>query len=114
MPLTKESLINDFQDCFEGLGTFNMKPYHIALDPKAQPVVHAPRAVPVHLHKMFKDELDQMIEHGVSVKEPTEWVNSIVLRNTTNEDGVVRATHLLVIEHSTIRCDIKILTLTTL
>ena len=72
-----------------------MKPYHIVLDPKTEQVVHAPRAVPVHLQKMFKDEPGVM----VSVKEPTEWVNSIVLRKTTNEDGVVRATHLLVIEH---------------
>ena len=43
----------------------------MVLDTKAELVVHAPRPVPVHLHKMFKDELDQMIEHGfiVSVKE---------------------------------------------
>ena len=66
MPVT----IGDFQDCFEGLGIFNMKPYHIVLDPKAEPVAHAPLAVPVQ-HKMLKDELDQMIEHSfiVSVKE---------------------------------------------
>ena len=71
MPVTKESPIGDFQDCFERLGIFNMKPYHIVFDPKAEPVAHAPLAVQVHLHKMFKDELDQMIEHGfiVSVKE---------------------------------------------
>ena len=31
----QESLISDFQDCFEGLGTFNMKAYHIVLDPNA-------------------------------------------------------------------------------
>ena len=37
-----------------------MKRYHIVLDPKAEPVVPSPRAVPVHLHKMFKDELEQM------------------------------------------------------
>ena len=68
-----------------------MKPYHIVLDPKAEPVVHAPRAVPVHLHKTFEDELDQIVELGVIVplKEPTEWVNSIVLTKTTNDDGVV-------------------------
>lgn len=28
IPLTKKSLIRDFEDFFEGLGTFNMKPYH--------------------------------------------------------------------------------------
>ena len=65
--MTKESLISDFQDRFEGLGAFNLKPYHIVLDPKAELVVHAPRTVPVHLHKMFKDELDQMVELGVIV-----------------------------------------------
>ena len=68
-----------------------MKPYHMVLDSKAEPVVHAHRAVPVHLQKMFKDELDQMVELGiiVPVKRPTEWVNSIMLRKTTNYDGVV-------------------------
>ena len=59
-----------------------MKPYHIVLDRKAELVVHSPRAVPVHL----QDELDQMVEPGViaRVKEPTEWMNNIVLRKTTN------------------------------
>ena len=41
-------------------------------------------------------------------------MNSIVLRKTTNECGVVRATHFLAIEHLTFRCNIEILTLTTL
>ena len=54
------------------------------LDAKVELVVHAPRPVPVHLHKMFKDELDQMIELGI-----TDWVNSIVFTTTTNYDGVV-------------------------
>lgn len=64
--------------------------YHIVLDLKAEPVVHASRAVPVHLYKMLKDELDQMVELNVifPVKEPTEWVNSIVLSKTTNDNGV--------------------------
>ena len=61
------------------------------LDPKAEPVVHVPRAVPVHLHTMFKDELDLLVELCVivPVKEPIEWVNSIVSRKTTKDDGVV-------------------------
>lgn len=61
-----------------------MKPYHtaIVLDPRAEAVVQTPRAVPVHLHKMFKVEQDrkscQMVELSVivPVKEPTEWVNN--------------------------------------
>ena len=71
MPLTKESLIGDLQDCFEGFGTLNMKPYYIVLDPKIEPVLHASPAVPVHLYKMFEDEFEQTVEPGVivSVKE---------------------------------------------
>ena len=63
-----------------------MEPYHKVLDRKVELVVHSPRAVPVHLHKMFEDKLDQMVKPGViaRVKEPTEWMNNIVLRKTTN------------------------------
>ena len=90
-PLDKESLLRDFSDCFEGLGSFNMKPYHITLDPDAEPVIHAPRTVPVHLQDMYKKELDSLVELGVltPVTEPTDWVNSIVLSETTNDKGEV-------------------------
>ena len=68
-----------------------MKPYHINLDPDAQPVVHAPRAVPVHLQSMYKEELNNMVELGVLIpfSEPTDWVNSIVLSKMTNDRGEV-------------------------
>ena len=73
-PLDEKSFLNEFSDCFEGLGTFNMKPYHITLDPDAQPVIHAPRAVPVHLQGMYKEELNNMVELDVliPVSEPTD------------------------------------------
>ena len=69
-----------------------MKPYHITLDPDAQPVIHAPRAVPVPLQGMYKEELNNMVELGVliPVSEPTDWVNSIVLSDTTNDRGEVK------------------------
>ena len=68
-----------------------MKPYHITLDPNAEPVIHAPRTVPVHLQNMFRKEVDAMVELGVliPVSEPTDWVNSIVLSETTNDKGEV-------------------------
>jgi len=37
--LTKEKLLTDFQVRFEGLGEFNMKQYHITLEPGAEPVI---------------------------------------------------------------------------
>ena len=36
-PLDEKSFLDEFSDCFEGVGTFNMKPYHITLDPDTQP-----------------------------------------------------------------------------
>ena len=38
-----------------------MKSYHIVLNLKAGPVVHASRAVPGSLNKIFKDELEQTL-----------------------------------------------------
>lgn len=60
-----------------------MAPYHTTLDPGAEPVVHPPRAVPVHLHEMFKAELHNMeeLEVIVTVNEPADWVNSETVNN---------------------------------
>ena len=90
-PLDRITFFNNFGDCFEGLGTFNMKPYHITLDSNAEPVIHAPRTVPVHLRDMFRKEINTMVELGVliPVSEPTDWVNSVVLSETTNGKGEV-------------------------
>ena len=52
IPLTKEKLLTDFQDHFNRLGEFHMTPYHITLQPGAEPIIHPPWSVPVHLHCM--------------------------------------------------------------
>ena len=77
--LTKETLLSSYPDRFEGLGTFkDMKPYHITLDPAAEPVIHPPRSVPVHLKDLYRNELDDMLNLGViaPVDRPTDWVNT--------------------------------------
>ena len=68
-----------------------MKPYHITLEPDAEPVTHQPRSVPVHLCEIYKQEIDSMLELGVimPVEIPTDWVNSIVLSESTNEKGEI-------------------------
>ena len=45
IPLTTETLLTGFQDCFDGLGEFHMKPYHKTLEPRAGPIVHPPQSV---------------------------------------------------------------------
>ena len=68
-----------------------MKPYHITLESVAEPVIHRPRSVPVHLRDLYKEEINKMLELGVitTVDTPTDWVNSIVLSETTNEKGEI-------------------------
>ena len=91
-PLTKETLLSSYPDRFEGLGAFkDMKPYHIMLDPAAEPVIHPPRSVPVHLKDLYRKELDDMLNLGVitPVDRPTDWVNSIVLSEKKNDKGEV-------------------------
>ena len=89
--MDEADFFNKFGDCFEGLGNFDMKPYHITLDPNAEPVIHAPSTVPVHLQNMLRKEVDVMVELSVliPVSEPTDWVNSIGLSETTNDKGEI-------------------------
>ena len=90
-PLTKDKVVSDYRDRFEGQGTFKMKPYHITLNPEAESIIHPPRAVPVHLRDMFKEELNSMVDLGVikPISELTDWVNSIVLNETVNQRGEI-------------------------
>ncbi|XP_048583419.1 uncharacterized protein K02A2.6-like [Nematostella vectensis] len=90
-PLTKGKLVNSYRDRFEGLGAFKMRPYHITLEEGAEPVIHPPRSVPVHLRELYKQEIDTMLEAGIiePVDTPTDWVNSIVLTETTNDKGEI-------------------------
>ena len=84
--------MKEYSDRFEGLGLFkDMKPYHITLDSAAEPVIHPPRQVPVHLRDLYRQEIDNMLKLGVitPVDKPTDWVNSIVLSETTNKKGEI-------------------------
>ena len=90
--LTKETLLSSYPDRLEGQGKFkDMKPYHITLDPEAEPVIHPPRSVPVHLKDLYRKELDDMLNLGVitPVDRPTNWVNSIVLSEKKTDKGEV-------------------------
>ena len=55
--------------------------YSIKIDPTAQPVVHGPRRQPAALRSKIDKKLREMETQGhiVKVKEPTDWVNSMVV-----------------------------------
>ena len=54
--------------------------HHIKVDKNAKPVIDSPRRVPATLRQKIKSELDRMESIGVvsPVKEPTDWVSSMV------------------------------------
>ena len=68
-----------------------MKPYHVTLEPGEEPIVHPPRSVPVHLRELYRQEIDKMRELGVitRVDTLTDWVNRIVLSESTNDKGEI-------------------------
>jgi transposase InsO family protein len=85
--MSKEDLLIQYPDCFNGIGKFKGK-YHITLDPSIPPVVHPPRRVPISLKDDVKSELDEMVDNDIIEKikegEPTAWVNSLVYRRKAN------------------------------
>lgn len=90
-PLSKEYLMQEYQDVFSGVGLFPGKPYHIEIDESVPAVQHAPRQVPVHLQPAYKKELKRLTEMGIITEvknEFTPWVNSAVV--TPKPDGSIR------------------------
>ena len=85
----KEHILNEYPDVFDGIGCFEGE-YHITLDPTVPPVVHYPCRVPVALREPHKEELDNLIQHGIIAKvdRPTDWVNSCVC--VTKPNGKLR------------------------
>ena len=87
--LTKDIVLQQYNDCFDKVGRFPGEKYHINLVDGARPVVHAPRTVPVHVMPLYKAELDKMLKDDIitPVSGPTDWVNSIVCNITDTKDG---------------------------
>ena len=77
--LTKEKILTDFKDVFEGLGHIGKASFTV--DPEVTPVHHTPRRIAVTLHKEVKAKLDVLEKQGILVKEtePTDWISSMVV-----------------------------------
>ena len=89
MSLSKYTVLEEYQDCFDKIGRFPGDQYHIQLIDNPKPVVLPPRTVPVHILPLYKAELDKMIADDIitEVTEPTDWVNSIVCIVKETSDG---------------------------
>ena len=77
--LTQADILNTYQDLVRGLGKLPGM-HHIQIDPTVNPVVEAPRRIPLALRSQVKEKLDRMQQLGViaPVSKPTGWVSSMV------------------------------------
>jgi hypothetical protein len=79
----------EYVDVFSGLGRL-ARPYHMEVDPMADPVIHPPHKVPHPLRDKLAETLEDMVKQGVlqKVDGPSEWVNSMVV--VQKKDGSLR------------------------
>ena len=87
MITSKDQIIRNYPDVFEGIGKFLGPPYIIHLDPSVQSKQTPCRPVPIHLKETFKKEIDKMLQAGVlkPVTEATPWINSFMLVETKDK-----------------------------
>lgn len=77
----RESVIREFPKVFQGdIGRFEGT-FHLEVDESARPVQLPVRNTPLTLKGLLKEELDHLENEGIisPVKEPTEWVSSLVV-----------------------------------
>ena len=89
-PVTKEQLVKQYPTVFsDGVGLLEGE-YRIAIDPKAVPVEHAARRVPVALREKLQQTLQDLVKQEVlaPVQGPTAWVSSMVV--VPKRDGKIR------------------------
>ena len=78
---SKEMIMQEYPDVFQGIGKFPGPDYHIQLDPSIPPK-HTPcQPIPIHLKDLFQQEINKMLQAGilVLVHEATPWINSFVI-----------------------------------
>ena len=90
LPLTKDYVLQEFQDVFNGMGELPGGEYEIKMKPNSEPSQHAPRRIPEKRKTAYKAELDRLTTEGViaRVDGHTDWVNSVV--TVDKPDGSIR------------------------
>lgn len=78
--------IDSYNDLFHGFGCLPGT-YHIVIDSSIEPVVSAPRKVPLGLRDSLRDELNKIVDLRVlrKVSHPTPWVNALDIASKKND-----------------------------
>ena len=86
---SKQQILHNYPDVFDGIGRLPGPPYHIQLDSSIAPKQTPCQPIPVHLKEAFKQEVDKMLQVGVlkPVHEATPWINNFVLVEGKDNSG---------------------------
>ena len=94
---SKEMIMREYPDVFQGIGKFLGPDYHIQVDPSVPPKQTPCRPIPIHLKAQFQQEIIKMLEAGVlvPVHKATPWINSFVLGREQGQAGEPQVVHML-------------------
>ena len=86
---SKEMIMQEYPDVFQGIGKFLGPDYHIQLDPSIPPKQTPCQPIPIHLKDQFQQEINKMLQAGVlvPVHEATPWINSFILVESRDKLG---------------------------
>ena len=86
---SKEMIMWEYRDVFQGIGKFPGTDYHIQLDPSIPPKQTPFQPIPIHLKGQFQQEINKMLQAGVlvPVHKATPWINSFVLVESRDKLG---------------------------
>ena len=90
--ISKDHILQEYPDVFEGIGNFPGPSYHIQINPSVTPKQTPCHPIPVHLKEAFKQEIDKMLQAGVlkPVHEATPGINSFVLVESKDKLGTLK------------------------
>ena len=79
--LTKESLQEEFKDCFEGVGKLKDFQAEIHIDKSVKPVAQKLRPTPFGLREKIENKLKELIDCDIiePVEGPTPWVSPVIV-----------------------------------
>ena len=79
--LGRKELIEEYSDCFSGLGKLKDFQLKIHIDESVTPVAQQPRRIPFGLRDKVEAELNHLLEADVieEVQGPTSWISPVVV-----------------------------------
>ena len=89
---SKEQILYEYPDAFEGIGSFPGPSYHIQIDPSVTCKQTPCHPIRVYLKEAFKQEVDKMLQAGLlkSVHKATPWINSFVLVESKDKLNILK------------------------